>query len=886
MTSAKPQIIGAPRFEHLADGFGIGTSAPRLSWTTEGPDGWEQRSYEVEVLRNGRRKIAGPFTTSDQLLVPWPDYALAARERAVVRVRLHGNDGSSTPWSQPAAVEAGLFEPSDWSAELIGGRWAEETGADRRPSRIRRDFTAPANVVRARLYASAHGVFEAEINGVRVGDETLAPGWTTYSSRLRYRTYDITELIQAGENAIGVWLGDGWWRGRLGFNGGYRDLYGDDLSFIGQLELEDSTGRRTVIPSDDSWHAAPSPILFSGLYDGERYDQRLDQIGWSRPGFEGPGWSPVRSEPYTGVQLVAYEQPPVRCTEQVAPVTVDVGVDGRILLDFGQNLVGRLHLSVRGSAGDRITLRHAEVLQDGELYRRPLRLAAAEDVLILGDDQRTDWEPRFTIHGFRYAEITGWPGVFRAEDVRARVHHTDMRRTGWFESSDALLNRLHENVRWSMRGNFLDIPTDCPQRDERLGWTGDIQVFAPTASFLYESSGFLASWLKDLAAEQLEDGTVPWFVPRIPGGSTWDPPSPGAVWGDAAVLTPWTLYERFGDAEILRTQYASARAWVELIIGLAGENRLWQEGVQLGDWLDPAAPPDDPANARTDRYLVATAYLAHSTRHLGRIAKVLGLVEDAARYEQIADEVREAFVAEYVREDGTMTSDAQTAYSLAIVFELVRGEQAQRAGVRLAQLVIAAGNRIATGFAGTPLVTDALSRTGHVDTAYDLLLERQCPSWLYTVLQGGTTIWERWDSMLPDGSINPGDMTSFNHYALGAVADWMHREIAGIALLEPAYRRVLFAPQLGGGLTSASGRLESPFGSITSSWTVVNDLFTLVVSLPIGTSGVVRLPGGDEIEITSGRFEFTSTVPNRDITNVGSKSVGQGTAEGYGGSLS
>lgn len=859
-------IDGPLRIEHLREPLGVGTATPRLSWRTAAADDWRQAAYEIELRRGTDEPLAALVRSVDQVLVPWPFPALASRDRVALRIRLHGEDGTTGAWSAPTALEIGLLRPSDWSAAPVGGNWPEEAGTDRRPSRVRRRFRVDAPIASARLHATAHGVFEAEINGARVGDDVLAPGWTSYGSRLRYRTYDVTDLLTEGDNTIGAWLGDGWYRGRLGFNGGYHDLYGTDLSFIGQLEITLADGTTQRIATDASWEASPSPITFSGLYDGERHDQRLDDPAWSTAESDGGEWTPVAVGARDPGTLVAMEQPPVRRTEELAPVDVRRTGSGALLLDFGQNLVGRLRVTVDGPAGHVVTLRHAEVIQDGELYRRTLRIAAAEDTITLAGTGPVTWEPRFAIHGFRYAEITGAPHGFDASTVTALVCHTDMERTGWFASSDPDLDRLHDNVLWSTRGNFVDIPTDCPQRDERLGWTGDIQVFAPTASFLYDCSGMLGSWLQDLAIEQLPDGTVPWFIPRIPGGPSWEPIEPGAVWGDAAVLTPWVLYERFGDAGVLAQQYPSAKAWVDLIVSLAGPDRLWDEGFQLGDWLDPAAPPEDPADASTDRYIVATAYLAQSTLHLARTAEVLGLDDDAARYARIAEEVREAFRRAYVLPDGTMTSDAQTAYSLAIAFGLVTGDAAERAGDRLAELVREAGNRIATGFAGTPLVTGALTSTGHADTAYDLLLERSCPSWLYTVGMGGTTIWERWDSMLPDGTVNPGEMTSFNHYALGAVADWMHGTIAGLAPAGPGWRRIRFAPRPGGGLAHASARHLSPYGSTSSSWRIVGTTMHLTVTLPVGTSGDVLLPDGSTHVVGPGEHAFTAAVAEVLVT--------------------
>ncbi|WP_138418829.1 glycoside hydrolase family 78 protein [Sinomonas gamaensis] len=847
--------VNRVRAEHHREALGIADTRPRLSWQTEAPEGWAQRQYEVSLARPSGQRQTKTVASPESVLVEWPFDPLGCRERVEVRVRVWGADDEPSEWSAPLPVEAGLLSAGDWTAEAVSPAWEEDRDADNPPALLRRSFGLGPGVASARLYVTAHGVYEVEINGQRVGDEVLAPGWTSYHHRLLYSTFDITDLLQEGENAVGAWLADGWFRGRIGFKGGKRNVYGDRTALLAQLEITYTDGRRETLATDENWKASRGPITLASLYDGERYDARLEQQGWSRPGFDDSSWAGVRIAGLDKSTLAAPAGPPVRCTEELAPQRIWVSPSGKTLVDFGQNLVGRLRLALAGKPGQTVTLRHAEVLQDGELYTRPLRLAASTDEYTLADEAKHTWEPRFTLHGFRYAEITGAVDAVDLEALRARVHHTDMERTGWFECSDPLLNRLHENILWSMRGNFVSIPTDCPQRDERLGWTGDIQVFAPTASFLYDCSGMLAGWLKDVANEQLPDGTVPWYVPWVQAGS-WDETIPGAVWGDVAVLTPWTLFERFGDKGVLAEQYASAKAWVDLMAERAGENHLWDEGFQLGDWLDPAAPPHDPADARTDRHLVASAYFAWSARHLSRIAGVLEKAEDERHYAELAEQVREAFARRYVRDDGTMTSDAQTAYALALVFDLLpAGQQRQRAADRLAELVTQSSNRIATGFAGTPVISDALTIGGHIASAYDLLKEEECPSWLYAVKQDATTIWERWDSMLPDGTVNPGEMTSFNHYALGAVADWMHRVVAGIAPAEPGYRRINFRPQPGGGLSHASARHETPYGTASIAWRLGNDRLEVETLVPTGTTAVLELPGADPVELCPGRHQ-------------------------------
>lgn len=844
-----------PTFEHHREPFGIGEHSPRLSWKTVAETGWTQTAYEIEISRASGVVRSGALRSTEQILVPWIAEPLSSREIASVRVRVWGDASTPSPWSAPSDIEAGLLSPDDWSAQPVGATW-EDLGSkdDRRPPLLRRGFTLDGPIAKARLYVTAHGVYECEINGSRVGEDVLNPGWTVYDHRLRYQTYDVGHLLKDGANALGAWMGDGWYRGRLGFHGGYHDLYGTDLSLLAQLEVHFEDGRRVTVATDGSWRAETGPIISTGLLDGEVYDAREERASWSEGSYDDGGWEPVGVRHRDAATLIAPDAPPVRCTEERTPVEVIRTPSGRTVLDFGQNLVGRLRLDIDEAADTVITIRTAEVMQDGELYTRTLRGAKATDRFISAG-RRQEFEPRFTIHGFRYAEVDGWTGS--VEDavadgrITARVHHTDMERTGWFESSNPLINRLHENVVWSMRGNFVDIPTDCPQRDERLGWTGDIQVFAPTASFLFDCSGMLAGWLKDVALEQLPDGTVPWFVPTIPGGPEWTPPRPGAVWGDVAVLTPWTLWERFGDAGVLREQYVSAKAWVDLVARLAGPDRLWNEGFQLGDWLDPSAPPEDPTASTTDPYLVATAYFARSAERLADTAEVLGEHEDSQYYRLLAEEVRAAFTREYFNGAGVLTSDSQTAYALAIMFDLSDPID-PASGERLAELITEGLNRISTGFAGTNLVSDALTRTGHVDKAYDLLFEESCPSWLYTVLQGGTTIWERWDSLQPDGTVNPGGMTSFNHYALGAVADWLHRFVAGLAPAEPGYRRIEFRPHLDARLESASARHETPYGLAGIQWSISGGIMTINTQVPTGSTGTLHAPNGLVVELSSG----------------------------------
>jgi alpha-L-rhamnosidase len=843
--------------EHCAGALGVGTATPRLSWRTETDrSGWLQAAYEVRVSAGeGSGHSTGRVDSGESVLVSWPSRPLRSRERRTVEVRVFGTDGSESPWSAPLAVEAALLEPSDWDAAFVGPGWDEDVESPQPCPFLRRSFAVRAPVSRARVYVTALGVYELELNGTRVGDHVLAPGWTSYHHRLRYDTFDVTDLVHEGDNAIGAVLGDGWYRGALVDNL-RRNRYGDRLGLLCRLELTHPDETTTVVVSDEDWRASTGPIRAAGLYEGETYDARAELVGWSEPGYDDAAWEPVTTVAHDVATLHAASAPPIRVTERVLPVEIATSPSGRTIVDFGQNLVGMIELTVEGATGTEVTIRHAEVLQDGELCTEPLRRAAATDRYTLRGDGPETWHPRFTFHGFRYAEITGWPGELTADHVTALVVHSDMVRTGWFECSDPLVNRLHENVVWGMRGNFVGIPTDCPQRDERLGWTGDIGVFAPTATYLYDCAGFLESWLLDLAAEQRDDGAVPWVIP-----DSLDWLLPAAVWGDAAVTVPCTVYERFGDVGALAQQYDSMRAWVDLELSLAGDDLLWTGGFQFADWLDPTATKGDPFDQRTDPDLLATAAMIHSLDLVARTAELLGRDEDRRRYASAAADARAAFAREYVTPNGRLASDTQTAYALAIVYGLLGSEEQQdRAGARLRRLTLDRQLKIATGFVGTPLICDALTETGHVDAAYGLLTQEECPSWLYPVLRGATTIWERWDAITPDGRVNQDGiaMLSFNHYAFGAVADWIHRVVGGLAPAAPGWRQLRIAPRPGGGLQFASSRLDTPYGLAASSWELGTGTVTVRAVVAPNTSAQVVLPGStDSFQVGAGSHSWT-----------------------------
>ena len=841
------------RFEHHhSPAIGIGQSEPRISWSFEGDDReWTQASYELEITRNGQPPENHLVQSPESQLIPWSSRALASRERASVRVRVADTKDVKSEWSESATVETGLLDEDAWHCSLIEPAGSYAGSLPHRPVVLRRQLQLQPQIVDARLYITSHGTYNAKINGEQVTDDVFAPGWTSYKHRLIYQTYDVTTLLRQGNNDIDVDLAEGWYCGRLSFNGGRSSIYGSRVGIIAMLIVRHDDGTETVVGSDDQWRWSPSNIRSAEIYDGEVYDARI-QLSES-------SWDEVRTLPIAD-NLVAPVGPPVRRTMELKPREILQSPSGKTILDMSQNMVGWLRVKVDGPAGTTVNFQFVEVLEAGEVCTRTLRQAKCNDKLILAGGPIT-WEPKFTFHGFRYVEITGWPGELRLEDFTGIVVHSDMRRTGNFACSNPLLNRLHENVVWSVKGNFLSIPTDCPQRDERLGWTGDINVFGDTANLLFDTAGMLSSWLSDLAVEQhAAGGIVPLVVPDVIQGLSKDA---HAVWGDVAVMLPWSLYNTTGDVSILARQYSSMKAWLGAIP--RAPNGLWNyiSRWKLGDWLDPAAPPDDAGGATTDATMVSDAFLVHVTKIMSLVSAILQETADAAQFTKAAEELSAAFAHEYITPAGLLAADTQTAYALALQFSLFPTPvQEQKAGTRLGQLVLEKGRfKIATGFAGTPYIGHALTKVGKSNLFYRMLLHRENPSWLYPVTMGATTIWERWDSMLPDGSVNPGEMTSFNHYALGAVASWIYNAILGLRAVQPGWRVFHIEPIPGGGLKWAKGSYLSGYGTIGVHWEVKGEdkgsSFWIRVQLPPGSTAQVKLPGTEEVKnVGSGTYEW------------------------------
>ncbi|MHA7189438.1 glycoside hydrolase family 78 protein [Arthrobacter sp. MDT2-16] len=759
----------------------------------------------------------------------------------------------------PAALRPLLAPAIPWQGSFVSAAQPSNSGDP--AVYFRRDFTVTDVPVRAVLHVTGLGIVVPYLNGRRVGDEVLAPGWTSYRHRLHISSYDVTSMMGVGANTMGAIVGEGWAVGPLTWDN-IRHNYADRPALYAQLELHYSE-RTEVIGTDELFRTGVGGVRANGIYAGETYDARQEPMGWATAGFDDEAWEPARPFDWSLSTLVDSGAPPIRRIEELAPVEIHSTPTGTLIVDFGQNISGWVRFEVEGERGRMITLRHSELLTpSGELEPEPNRTAEATDRYILRGGGPEVWEPQFTFHGFQYVEIDGWPGDLDPEAVRAIVVHSDMSRTGWFQTSDDMITRLHENAAWSMRDNFVGVPTDCPQRDERMGWTGDLNAFSSTATFLYDVRGVLGSWLQDLAAEQQETGQVPWTVPDV----QTTPSSPTAVWSDVAVSLPWELYQEYGDSDVLRRSYTSMATFIRQVESQLDENGLWSSGFQFGDWLDPDAPADNAAGGKTDRYLVASAYLVKTTREMADTAAVLGMNEDERQFRLLHERVRTAFRREYVTEAGRVVNESATAYALTIMFGILEDDQKRTAGAQLAKLVKKAKYRISTGFAGTPLVLDALSSTGYLDEAYAMLLEKECPSFLYPVTMGATTIWERWDSIRPDGTLNSTGMTSLNHYALGAVASWLHRVVGGLTRTAPGWMHLRIAPQPGGGLTSATTRHDTTRGTAEVQWAIADGNVTMTVRIPAGTTATVvlpRHPAGHVEDVTEGTHTWTYEADDR-----------------------
>ena len=840
--------------EHRVNPIGIGETTPRLSWRMEDSrpgahqTAWRIVAASAPEMLDAKPDLwdSGKVRGGESIGIAWQGPKLRSRQRVFWRVRIWDSAGEVSDWSETASFEMGLLRKADWRSAWIG----RPLEPGRPCPHLRRTFMLRGGIVRARAYMTARGVFELHLNGRRVGCDRFAPGWTDYRRRIQVSTYDVAEHLREGENAVGAILGDGWYAGRIrGL--GRRFWYGEQLSLLVQIEVEHADGSRTRIAGDETWKTSTGPILGADFYDGEDYDARLEMRGWSEPGFDDSVWSAARLFTPPEAALVPSRSVPIRPQEELSAQGFSEPRPGVFVFDLGQNMTGLARIRLRQPRGREIVVRYAEMLDaEGTLYTENLRTAKCTDRYICRGGEEL-FEPHFTFHGFRYVELTGLAGRPEREDVVGVVLHSDMARTGDFACSDERVNRLYSCIVWGQKGNFLDIPTDCPQRDERLGWTGDAQVFAKTACLNFDATAFFGKWCVDVDDAQRPDGAFTNTAPDVYDGAGGE-----AAWGDAGVICPWAAYRFSRDAAILERHYAAMTKWIRWrernSPGLIHAHAAW------GDWLAIDASPDDLGRSPTPRDLIGTAYFAHSTAIVAKVARVLGRRADAVRFSKLAKRIRAAFNREFVAPSGRIVGDSQTGYLLALGFDLLPAAKRGHALERLVKDIESRGWHLSTGFVGTPLIAPVLTRFGRGDVAMKLLLQTTYPSWLYPVLQGATTMWERWNSFTLDQGFGSAGMNSFNHYAYGAVGEWLHGAVGGIELDldEPGGRRIVFRPCVGGGLTWARCTWKSPYGTMSSAWRLEGGRLKLDIALPPNTRGTVMLPGRRPVDIGPGEHRF------------------------------
>jgi alpha-L-rhamnosidase len=876
--------------ENQTDPISIDATIPRFSWKIAAGDkrGVMQTGYEIKVttytsLKKGRHEVwnTGKVASDQSVFVPYQGEALASGKKYYWQVRVWDNSDKASEWSSVASWQMGLLTPGNWTAKWITPGFVEDSVM--RPSPLfRKQFNLAKKVAAATLYITAHGLYEAQINGHRVGDAYLTPGWTSYNKRLQYQAYDVSSLLAEGQNATGVMLGSGWYRGYFGYNP-TPGLYGKDIAVLYQLEITYTDGSKETIGSDDSWKSSTGPVRFAEIYYGATIDDRMQQKNWSTVNFDDKGWSGVAVKDFSKSVLVATYNEQVRKHETFKPVKIFTTPKGEKVIDFGQNLVGWVQMKVSGKAGDKITLSHAEVIDKaGNFYTENLRTARSQDVYILNGDGEETFEPQFTWQGFRYIKVEGYPGDLKPENFTAIALYSDMTPTGSFSCSNALINQLQHNIQWGQRGNFLDVPTDCPQRDERLGWTGDAQVFSRTASYNMNVHNFFTKWLKDVAADQYANGKVPHVIPDVLRRRADDDGNGGSTgWADVSTIIPWNMYLAYGDKRILEDQYSSMKAWVDYMKNQS-KNDLWNSGFHFGDWLFYSLNDDtDGSSAITSKFLIAQCFYAYSTQLLINAANVLGRQEDVSYYTDLLAKIKNAYLKEYVTPNGLISSDTQTAYVLALQFDMLPENLRQQAADRLVTNIRRYDNHLSTGFLGTPYLCHVLSRFNHADVAYRLLLQDTYPSWLYPVKMGATTIWERWDGIRPDGTFEAASMNSYNHYAYGAIGDWMYRVIAGIDTKTegPGYKQIVIKPTLGGNFLFASADYETNYGKVSSHWKIDGGNLALDVQIPANTTATIYVPnnsGGNVMENGKPVANETDIKPADPVNGYSVFNVGSG----------
>lgn len=853
LTSFAQLSVSGLKTEGRENPVGLDIKQPRFSWVMEsGKRNVKQIAYEISVSEDKKKIWATGKTVSETSVhIPYNGPALQSGRHYKWQVKVWDNQNSKPALSGMASFQTALFNPeSEITARWITSCLKADSTFGIVPL-FRTTFSTGKKIKSATAYITAKGLYEAEINGKRVGDAFLTPGWTAYKKRLLYQTYDVTGLLNTGQNTVGIALASGWFRGELGWEK-KTNTYGNQTALLFQLEIIYTDGSKEIVISDDQWKVSPGPMLSSEIYDGEIYDARLEQKGWTSTTFDDNKWSKARVVDFPKNILSASTNELIKKHETFKPVKVLTTPKGETVLDFGQNMVGWIQMNVSGKAGSKIIFSHVEILdKKGNLYFDNLRNAQAQDTYILKGEATEVYEPHFTFHGFRYVRVEGLAGTINPENFTAIALYSDMQPTGKFECSNAMVNQLQKNIQWGQRGNFLDVPTDCPQRDERLGWTGDAEVFSRTAAYNFNVNNFFTKWLKDLAAEQYDNGAIPFVIPDILKGTFFGRPEGAAGWSDAGIIIPWNMYVAYGDKRIVEEQYSSMKAYLDYM-RKSSKNDLWNTGFQFGDWLsyrvDDSHGMIGQKSAVTDNYLVTQCFYAYSVDIMIKSAKLLGRTDEVKEYESLLERIKKAFQLEYVTPGGRLISETQTAYVLALYMDMLPEPVRPQAVERLVNNIKSYDYHLTTGFLGTPFLNSALTRFGQSETAYKLLLQDTYPSWLFPVKMGATTIWERWDSQKPDSTFQDPSMTSFNHYAYGAVGDWMYRSIAGIDTREEGagYKEIIIKPIPGGNLTSASGSIETYYGKVSSAWKKDGDKLSLDIEIPVNTSATIYIPVKDK----------------------------------------
>lgn len=855
----------------ICEGFinpiGFYTDTPAFSWKI--PNGVQSQSaYSIVVasspdLLPNKADLweSGKIESDQTIFIEYNGRKLSSKQKAFWKVKFWDEKGNESQWSETAFFELGLLKNEDWQAKWISlpnQQAIEIPEIEKKVYKVqylRKNFNLSDEVEDARLYITARGLFSAEINGEQIGNDVLTPGWTSYQKRIETLTYNVSSVLSKGENAIGIELAEGWHSGRLIFRQ-YAEL---SPQVLAQLEVNYKNGKKEIFVTDNSWKGLNNgPTQYSSLYDGESYDANLEMPEWSAADFDDSDWEAVAEEAISHeVKLTPKRHNPVTSKIQLQTQSITKPVKGSAVFDLGQNMAGVAKINIPVKKGQQVKIRFAEMLQqNGEIYTRNYRSAVSTDFYTPAKDGTIEWQPKFTFHGFRYVELSGFDENATPEEswVTGLVQYSDFESSGTFSSSHEKLNQLQSNIEWGLRGNFLDIPTDCPQRDERAGWTGDAQVFIPTSLFIADAHSFWSSWMQSMRDDQRENGSIPIVVPDIDGKRV------SSGWGDAATVIPWETYWRTGDKEILADSYQTMLGWINYYKSVA-QNHI-PEMFTYGDWLQPFSEhPTDERKGETDEKLINTAYYARSVDLSLQTAKVLGLTDDVAMLQSWLSDVKTAFQNQFFNADGSVSQGkpTQTAYLMAIGFNLLTPEMEEKAVTHLLAEIENADNHLRTGFLGTPLLAPVLEKIGRTDLMFEMLFKETYPSWFYSIHQGATTMWERWDSYTHKDGFNKGGMNSFNHYAYGAIGQFMYERIAGIKPIEPGYKKIEIAPLVGGPLTAAEATYISPYGEIRSAWKTEDGVFELKTTVPSNTKAKVIIPANTNEDLMLNGKPFVET---------------------------